>query len=72
MSLDRDEAVAAERLERWAAEIERIDSDPPNPGSWRFSANRLRETNDPVSLRRELTIVINKLEQKFPSAGSGA
>jgi hypothetical protein len=73
VSLDRDGTLAADRVERLAGDIQRIDSTPPNPGSWLFSANMLRETQaNPARLRAELTIIIAKVEEKFRLPGSGS
>jgi len=59
VSPDRDGALAADCVERWRMTIQRIESTPPNPGSWPVSANMLRETQgNPARLRAELTMII--------------
>ena len=73
VSPDRDGTLAADRVERLADDIQRIESTPPNPGSWLFSANMLRQTQgNPARLRTELTIIITKVEEKFRLPGSGS
>ena len=63
-SLDRGDRVAAARVERWAAALDRTERDHPDPGSRRFSATQLRTRaahGNTASLKTEITIVLAKL-----------
>lgn len=63
-SLDRGQRVSAERVERWAAALDRTERDHPDPGSRRFSATQLRTRaaqGNPASLKTEIAIVLAKL-----------
>lgn len=71
-SLSSGNPVADERVEAWAVELERIDGDP-GQGSWQFSANQLRDAKgSPAEMDSKIRRVISKLEQWFPSPGSGS
>jgi hypothetical protein len=65
LSLDRGEAVAAKRIEQWAAALERTEHDHPDPASRLFSAMQLRTRaakGHMASLKTEIVIVLTKLE----------
>ena len=64
-SLDRGDRVAAARVERWAAALDRTERDHPDPRSRSFSATQLRTRaaqGNTASLKTEIRIVLAKLE----------
>jgi hypothetical protein len=63
-SLDRGDRVAAARVERWAAALDRTERDHPDPGSRRFRATQLRTRaaqDSAANLKTEIAIVLAKL-----------
>ena len=64
LALEHGEPVAAERVEQWAAALERTERDHPDPASRLFSAAQLRARaakGEMASLKTEITIVLAKL-----------
>jgi len=60
-SLDRGDRVATARVERWAAALDRVNQDHPDPGPRRFSATQLRTRaaqGNTASLKTEIRIVL--------------
>jgi hypothetical protein len=72
VSLNHGDIVTAERIEQWAAALDRTERDHPDPGSRLFSAPQLRTRaakGDPASLKTEIAIVLAKLAHWRSVAG---
>jgi hypothetical protein len=64
VSLNSGNLVSAKRVEAWAAALERVERDHPDPESRHYSAMQLRARaakGDMASLTVEIAIVLAKL-----------
>ena len=64
VSLNQGDTVSARRVEAWAAALERVERDHPDPESRHYSATQLRARaakGDMASLTVEIAIVLAKL-----------